>query len=340
MNQSILLFMVLQSLLLGWSFRHNGIFARRLMAKSKNLQAFVLEPKEVVMPWKTYPAYPEPRIRYIARIAYDGTPFHGFQYQPHHDKSRTIQGRLCLAFEKIYHLSIMPAGASRTDTGVHSRGQVIQFDLPERFQVGIANNETKEEKSPFYIFERSMNSALPETIRLFNTSLAPQPVFHATSSAVKKLYVYRICTNHVMDPLSRYMYLHYTYPSFDLQKFDEALQIFVGTHNFSSFGSELTKVKEEYAEYNMEFSPIRTIHSIRLVKEEREGMYRVEMELKSAIYKMVRNIVGSCLEVAKGGMPFEELKFLLREGRPRRENKAAPAKPHGLCLEHVYYENY
>ena len=95
---------------------------------------------------------------------------------------------------------------------------------------------------------------------------------------------------------------------------------------------------------NKELDTTRTVHSIQLIAENQPGYYRVEVHLASALYKMVRNIVGSALHVAQGGagMNYELLVSLLHEGkdRDRDDNKAKPAPPEGLTLEHVYYDHY
>lgn len=290
----------------------------------------------VHMPKKIFPPHTEPYMRYVCRVAYDGTQFHGFQFQ--REGKKTICGAISTAFQQIFQIRLKPVGASRTDSGVHARGQVIHFDIPER----IAIKDLRK-------FEISMNAVLPQTVQVYDTIPAPlgtpeqiaiNETFHSCKSALKKKYVYRFCLTRHLDPLLRNFVYQRKQPM-DVDLFHQALQIFPGTHNFRAFGSTLDRVAEEMSQYNLEFTPVRTVQSVHLLEEPGlPGYFRVEMELESAIYRMVRNIVGTCFEVGAGKISMDELRSLLHEGKHRKANPAIPAKPHGLCLERVYYDHY
>lgn len=370
------------------------------------------------------------RIRYISRVAYDGTPYFGWQIQPEDRTGKrggkrryqTVQGVLLRALQTIFNekydpdallraeseeeideerereeslinikerealkalranhednkgsndcsneikenqkfpprRGIFPSGASRTDTGVHANGQVIHYDVPIEKAIKCLQ-----------IYERSMNSLLPPSIRLYNTTLAPpgnikqrliNEPFHASKSALKKLYIYRFSTTTYLNPLLRYNYFHYTSPQankFNEELFLKSLLIFQGTHNFNAFGNFIDKKREELARFHgPELQIHRTIESIKLINEEKEflekggslqflhhyrGNYRVEIIIESALHKMIRNIIGTCFHVNLGKLSFNDLENLLYQGKQRCENKAKPAPAHGLCLEHVFYDFY
>lgn len=283
--------------------------------------------------------------RYAARVLYDGTAFRGWQDQAI-DRSRegtrirTVQGILTKQFSSRFNSKVTCTGASRTDLGVHSRGQAIHFD--------VWNQAPCEDLRRL---EFTLNRMLPDDVRLFNISSVPtgkpfqetnDETWHATKSATGKLYVYRFCTNAFVDPMKRRYYTHVYQPT-DLEMLEQCLRVFEGTHNFQAFANRVERLAKEREEKNKELDTMRTVNSIRLVQEDDQpGYYRIEVSLQSALYKMVRNIVGSSLHVAQGGvgLDYAFLQTLLHEARDRDDNRAKPAPPEGLCLEHVYYDHY
>ena len=226
-------------------------------------------------------------------------------------------------------------GASRTDLGVHARGQAIHFDLPEPCE-------------DLTHLEFTLNRMLPDDVRVFNISSAPlgteeqvktEDMWHATKSATGKLYTYRFCTNLHVDPIRR-RYCTHVYQPTDIALLEKCLQVFVGTHDFQGFANKVAFLTREHEEKNKEFITIRTINSVRLVHESEPGYYAIEFNLRSALYRMVRNIVGASLLVAQGGMKMELLEEILHTGGKRNINVSRPAPPEGLTLEHVYYDHY
>eukprot|EP01038_Epipyxis_sp_PR26KG_P006491 gene6491-8925_t len=264
------------------------------------------------------------RVRYVARVMYDGTSFHGWQDQL--KKKRTVQGVLNNNFSKRLNCVTKVTGASRTDMGVHSKGQTIHF--------------LADPTLDYSHFEYSMNRMLPDDIKIFNVSLAPFKAFHATGSAKGKMYSYRFCTNSYVDPCLRRYYAH-VWMKTDMQIFERCLSHFIGTHNFKAFANNVDELTKAFANNLIEFNTIRTIHSIILIKEEMSGYYRIEFKIQSALYKMIRCIVGTCFHVANGSMKELDLIKLLNDNSySRHDNKAMPAPPEGLTLEHVYYDDY
>lgn len=275
--------------------------------------------------------------RFVARVAYDGTRFRGFQEQS--EEYRTVQGSINSKLSELFNSRVKTVGASRTDLGVHARGQVIHFDLPP----GILTD--------FDTFEYKINRLLPEDVKMYNVTFAPygkleqektDDIFHATKSAEGKLYTYRFCTNNFVDPLYRQQYAH-MYKPMDFEKLTTSLRMFVGTHDFRSFCNRLEKDARDnqYYEEKKALSTIRTVRRIEMYKEGiDDGYYRIDFEIESALYRMIRNIVGSCMAVATDDMTIETLTVLLKDGLPRTENKAKSAVALGLCLEKVLYRNY
>jgi tRNA pseudouridine38-40 synthase len=247
---------------------------------------------------------------------------------------RTIQGTIGAQLTKRFGTQISVSGAGRTDFGVHARGQVVHFDLPQP-------------AADLRKLEYTLNRMLPDDIRLYNMSVVPpgnkeqvakgEP-FHATKSAIGKLYVYRFCTNSFVDPLRRRYCTHVYHPT-SMSVYEDCMKSFIGTYDFQAFANRVEHNMREHEERNSHFTTIRTINDIKVI-DEGGGYYRTEVYLESALYRMVRNMVGTSLLVANGGMQLETFKKLLEPGSDRLQNKAKPAPPEGLTLEHVYYDHY
>lgn len=277
------------------------------------------------------------RHRYVARVMYDGTGFRGWQEQLGANM-RTVQGVVSHRLSKRFNTVVRATGASRTDLGVHARGQAIHFEIPEP-----CNDLEK--------LEYTINRMLPDDVKLFNISnmpigtpeqeIAGEP-WHATASATGKLYLYRFCTNTFVDPTRR-RYCAHVYQPTDIEILKKCLEVFVGTHDFRAYANRIERLEAGFQELDRDFTTTRTIHSINLTEDDHyKGYYTIAFHLESALYRMVRNIVGSSLSVAQGGsgIDFELMQKLLHEGCDRKMNKAMPAPPEGLTLEHVYYHHY
>ena len=176
------------------------------------------------------PGEPQQYTRYVARVMYDGTSFRGWQDQAveksrEGTRIRTVQGVLTKQLSSRFNKKVTCTGASRTDLGVHSRGQAIHFDVW---------NQAVCEDLPH--LEYCLNRMLPDDVRIFNVSAAPlgkteqvmigEP-WHATKSATGKLYVYRFCTNEFVDPMLR-RYCTHVYVPTDMELLDKCLQVFPG----------------------------------------------------------------------------------------------------------------
>jgi tRNA pseudouridine38-40 synthase len=292
--------------------------------------------------------------RLVSKVAFDGTDFDGWQSQGSSCKRRTVQNLLSVTLRKRFNSSILSVvGSSRTDKGVHARGQTIHFDLPEdvlwldkdgSYRSLDTNLVTKSGELDLQHLEFSINRMLPDDCKMFNIEVAPNGLdsggkyFHSIGSASGKLYSYQFCTNKFVDPLRKRNVSHFWNPNFNIHVFGEILTLFIGSNNFKAFSNKADKPGNN-------FSYIRTINDIKLMKEG-DGYYRIDFTLTSALYKMIRNIVGTAKIIAEGGggndrkMDKEYVKELLLnngERYSREHNLASCAPPEGLCLEAVLF---
>ena len=239
-------------------------------------------------------------------LAYDGTDFHGWQVQP---EQATIQGTLRSVLAEIEGSPVDVQGAGRTDAGVHALGQVASFPLANPIPPGN--------------LLQAMNRLLPEAIRM----LEMQEVefdFHARHDAKAKLYEYRIYRGDACPPfVSRYVH-HHPYP-LDEDTMAEAAGRFEGEHDFAAFASAGGDEQE---------TTVRTIFSSTIERRSELLIYRVRGT--GFLYRMVRNIVGTLLEVGRGRLSSSDIDSILRTKRRSAAGPTAPAK--GLFLVRVEYE--
>lgn len=237
-------------------------------------------------------------------LAYDGGEFHGWQVQP---DAPTVQGVLAAACARVLGLPVRVVGASRTDAGVHAVGQVASVWTASRLA-----------PSPL---ARALNSVLPPAVRVLHAGEAP-PGFDARRWAVGKRYLYLLDTGPVADPFLRRFAWHVPVP-LDAAAMGRALGYLRGRHDFSAFCASPGGGR----------SPVCTLRSARLVR--RRGRRGIVVSGDSFLHHMVRNIVGSLVEVGRGARPAAWMAETLA-GRDR--TRAGPTAPaHGLALLRVLY---
>lgn len=199
-------------------------------------------------------------------------------------------------------------GAGRTDAGVHAQGQTAHFSTDVLCQ-------------PDQILY-ALNGMLPDDIRI-KALESTYDTFHAQISALSKEYHYHLWLEKVIDPfLSRYRH-HFCYSQFSLPLLEEATQAFVGTHDFATFANVGGKVN----------STIRNLKRLTVVPQ--EGGVRLEFEGEGFLYKMVRNIVGTLLEIGLGRISSAQIQTLFAAKDRRAAGPAA--SPKGLFLMRVNY---
>ena len=245
--------------------------------------------------------------KYKLTVAYDGTLYGGWQVQIN---AISIQALLEKALSTILRTPTSATSSGRTDAGVHARGQVAHFitELP----------------LDLIRLQRSLNGILPPDIRILSVEEAA-PDFHARYSAVSKEYHYHLHLERTTDPFKR-LYAYHDYSPLDLDKMKMAASCFVGTHDFTTFANEASKGSAAK-------NPVRTITRLDLCLE--PGGIRLEFEGNGFLYKMVRNITGTLLEVARGKISVDEIPKLFEAKDRRIAPPAAP--PHGLFLMKVNY---
>lgn len=237
-------------------------------------------------------------------LAYDGTAYHGWQVQP---SQPTIQGLLTDACQRLFGAPLRVVGASRTDAGAHALGQVASLLVESGLH-------------PLAI-RSALNSSLPADIRVLAVAEAPTG-FDGRRSALSKRYAYLIDNGPVPNPLlGRYAW-HVAHP-LDLTAMAGGLRLLRGKHDFSAFCAAAGRAR----------TPTCTVYSGRL--RARRGVVAVVLSADSFLHHMVRNVVGSLVEVGRGSRRPEWMAELLL-GRDR--TRAGPTAPaHGLTLLRVTY---
>lgn len=240
-------------------------------------------------------------------IAYVGTSYLGWQVQPH---PPTIQPLIQKALETTLRHRVALTGSGRTDAGVHAKGQTAHFDTPTEFDPKI--------------LRYSLNALLPSDIRILKVESVSND-FHARYSAVSKVYHYHLHLDPVIDPFVRHFRYH-VQGRFDLDLLQKAAPFFIGTHDFSSFSNKNTRGSAAH-------DSIRTL--FRLDCHEEKGGIRLEFEADGFLYKMVRNITGTLLDIAASRLEGEKIGEILQTKNRSLAGNAAP--PQGLFLFEVKY---
>jgi len=244
-------------------------------------------------------------------IAYDGSDFHGWQFQP---GIPTIQGALNDAARKIAQEKIVIHGASRTDAGVHALGQVAHF----KTRSALSASE----------FQRALNALLPPAIRIIAAEEVG-PDFHARWLAQGKTYRYRIYRGRVLPPFDYRRALHYPWP-LDEATMAAAAHEFKGEHDFTSFAAS-SGSEEDDADRNM----TRVLYSSEIIRDPERDEISYVVRGQSFLRYMVRKIVGTLLEAGKGRLTPADISQLFELRDRSRSGPTVP--PEGLYLVALEY---
>jgi len=237
-------------------------------------------------------------------LAYDGTGYHGWQRQP---AKKTLQGVLEAKLGQILAEPVRVWAASRTDAGVHAWTQVVNF--------------TTQRHIPSMGLLRGLNSMLPQDI-VIKEVCEVEPSFQARFCAKRKKYVYRILQAPYPSPFERHYAWYIPYP-LALEPMQEAAGHLVGTHTFTSFQGSGCGAK----------NPIRTVYELTLSKS--EHILNITIRADGFLRHMVRNIVGTLVEVGRGRLTPEDVGHILAAGDRTLAGPTAP--PQGLYLAEVEY---
>jgi tRNA pseudouridine38-40 synthase len=238
-------------------------------------------------------------------IEYDGTNYCGWQVQ--NGSWPSIQETIEKALQKILHEKIKLIGSGRTDAGVHAKAQIANFPLKSQI--------------PLTRLQEGLNALLPEDIAITRISVA-KPDFHSRFSVKSKIYRYTILNRlHRSAILRDYAYFC-RYP-LDLKLMRREALALVGRHNFGAFCASPGRGK----------NPRKIIKSITITKH--NSLINIEIEADGYLYNMVRNIVGTLIDVGRGRLAAGSVKKILLSRNRTSAGPTVPAK--GLCLLKVKY---
>lgn len=237
-------------------------------------------------------------------LEYDGTAYHGWQRQVN---ASTVQGIIEEKIRVITKSKVNLIGAGRTDAGVHAKGQAANFRTAARLEPAA--------------WQRALNSLLPSDIGVLEAEQVSEK-FHARFSATGKVYQYRILNRPHRSALDRLSVWHLPY-RLNINAMKQAAKSLIGQHHFSAFQSGEGETKTDRC------------HLKRLTIQRSVDLITITIEANRFLQHMVRNIVGTLVEVGRGKRKAQEVKQILKSGDRRLAGPTAP--PQGLCLVEVRY---
>lgn len=238
------------------------------------------------------------RIKLV--VAYDGTNYCGWQVQPN---GETIEGVLNRELSSLLGEDVKVTGASRTDSGVHSLGNVAIFDTDTRIP---------PEKISY-----ALNIRLPEDI-VVQDSCEVAPDFHPRHCNSRKTYEYRILNRRFAMPTRRLDTYFYHRP-LDVERMQQAARYLKGTHDFKSFCSVNTVVEDT----------VRTIYTLQVIKDA-DDIITIRVQGSGFLYNMVRILAGTLIQVGIGAMEPEQMTEILEAKDRSASGPTAPAQ--GLTM--------
>lgn len=246
--------------------------------------------------------------RYKLIVAYDGSNYHGWQVQPN---GVTIEEVLNNKLTQLMHQPITVKGASRTDSGVHARGNVCIFDAVTTI--------------PASRISYALQALLPPDIVIVKSEQVDVN-WHPRYQTSIKTYEYRIQLGETYDPTLRHTHLHIRYPLM-IEQMKEACTAFIGSHDYAPFCNVKSSAK----------TTIREITEAELYQVGRFLIFRVSGY--GFLYNMVRMMVGSLLLIGRGNMSHEDLTKIL-QGDPfslSDTKHRVVAAAHGLILDQIEF---
>lgn len=240
-------------------------------------------------------------------VAYDGTRYLGWQKT---NAGPSIEGNLEKVLSQVLQQNISLQAASRTDAGVHARGQVVNFLLPKEHSL--------------YRLQHSLNGLLPHDISIL-TMEEERENFHPTLHCIGKEYHYDICNTPSQLPFDRHYSWHIPF-DLSISDMQSAAKDLVGRHDFSSFCNQRKLLDKDTTREIFKIDILPLSH----------GRWRISVHGDHFLYKMVRNIVGTLIYVGCGKLPPSLIDILQSKDRTQA-GVTAPA--HGLTLHRVFYSS-
>lgn len=243
----------------------------------------------------------------LLKIKYDGSRYHGWQRQQHHN---SVQEELERALSKAFSQPITIEGSGRTDAGVHALGQVASF----RAKMVL----------PIEQVQFVANRLLPPDIYITEVTLADDS-FHARYHAVGKTYQYKIYTGRERDPFKALYSYHYPHVK-DVEAMRYAATKFIGTHDFRTFMASGS---------NKEIT-VRTLYQLLLEEDKHNQEIILTITGNGFLYNMVRIITGTLLHVGAGKLSKDAIPDIISSRDRKMAKFTVPAC--GLYLKNVYYD--
>lgn len=243
--------------------------------------------------------------RVMLRVAYDGTGYCGWQLQPN---AQTVEGVLNEALTRLLGEPVTVIGASRTDSGVHSLGNVAVFDTDTRI--------------PAEKISYALNQRLPDDI-VVQESCEVASDFHPRHCDSTKTYEYKILNREFPLPTVR-RDTYFYHRALDAARMQAAADRLVGTHDFASFCAAHAQVE----------TTVRTVYGCEVLCE--GDLIRIRVTGAGFLYNMVRIIAGTLIEVGAGAREPEEITAILQAHDRSAAGPTAPA--HGLTMIGIKYD--
>jgi tRNA pseudouridine38-40 synthase len=248
-------------------------------------------------------------------IAYDGTPWQGWQSQTH---GMGVQDQVEKALSTIAKVPVKIEGSGRTDRGVHAIAQIAHADVPAG--IGMTGDS----------WVRAANCVLPSSIRLMHCEDAA-PDFHARFQTKGKIYRYRVSRSAPLSPFEANR-AWLVYGDLDNNAIQTCLGMLVGRHNFARLAAN----RGDFNDARKRGGAAATTRTIfRAEAQEEDQVLTLEFEGDGFLYKMVRLITGSIVHVARGRAGTDWFASLLSEPEGLKSHHCAP--PEGLYLVRVMY---
>ncbi len=245
-------------------------------------------------------------IKIVLVVEYDGTRYCGFQFQ---DNVLTIQGEIEKAIRQVTGEALRVMGASRTDSGVHAKGQVVCF----RTECGLQPGS----------WLKALNHFLPVDIAVREVYQVNMD-FNVQREAVSRLYHYLIYNNVIRSPF-QLRYAHRVAGRLNLDSMNEACRELLGEHDMASFVTDVAQSDIK--------STLRTVYRARV--EAHQDLVMFSIEANSFLPHQVRNTIGTLIKIGLGRIAVSDFKRIMEARKPGLAGPTEPAQ--GLCLIRVNY---
>ena len=247
-------------------------------------------------------------MRLALTIEYEGTRYHGFQYQVN---APSIQGELEQAIERLTGEWTRIKGAGRTDAGVHAEAQVVAFDTASRHSPAT--------------FLSALNHYLPPDIAV-KAAYAVRSDFDPRREARSRAYRYSILNGATPSPLRRRFVCHIRH-ALDVERMREAAGLFIGQHDFRRFAAPLPQGKT---------NGVRTIYEADIARN--ADTITLNVRGNAFLHHQVRRMAGALVDIGRGRLSIADLQTMIDGGQTDKVAHSLPA--HGLCLVRVEYADY